>query len=161
MRNVSLESFDKQGGFAMWNTLLKLNCLWNVHERRLYCVCLLLCSRADAEAVGSSGWRHERWPPCKRSLVQASYLSRVQVKVLFFQLMMLSLVFQRWRIRESSHGESQESYYQVRFIFYNCVFCKVFVLKTIFILYHRFQTESERWEELLNKHRTKAEELER
>lgn len=29
------------------------------------------------------------------------------------------------------------------------------------ILYHRFQNESERWEALLNKHRTKAEELER
>lgn len=79
------------------------------------------------------------------------------------------IAFQLWQTCESSRGESQESYHKVYIL---VLFQKVFVLWTAFVphllldclfvnLYHSFQIESERWEALLIKHRTKAEQLER
>lgn len=62
-------------------------------DQSTYCVCLPLCSWADAEAVGSPGWHHEDWPACRRTLVEAPCSSRMQVKSALLLIMLLLLVF--------------------------------------------------------------------
>lgn len=93
-------------------------------------MCLVLRSWADAERVGLSGYQHEDWPPCKRSLVLEYIFFHMQLKFSFSSISHLwlhYLVFSSGKPVNAAMENVRKAINR-HDLFYDCVSHKVFIL---------------------------------